>query len=273
MKRGYVSAPGADIHYVQDGTGPDIVWIPAGDQTCDVYHEQFEALSRAYRCTCFDPRGAGETHVKSDPPWPIAAFAEDCAHLIRQVCDPPVVVVGLSLGALIVQELALSYPELIRVAIPMGTMARKTGFAHEWEAAEIGMAARGLRMPADFSVIHYAILSYPAEVLGDDELWEKVRPYVAAAYDDRDPGLLAAQWQACLEYDSLDRLPGCKVPMHVISFAEDLQTPPARGRQVAEAAGNGHFHVLPGMGHFSIFGHKPQMVTELIRQIISEQVS
>lgn len=268
MIEGVVDAPGADVHYIQDGSGPDIVWIPAGDQTCDVYNDQVEAFRANYRCTCIDPRGVGETVSKEAPPWPIEAFAADVAELIRQVCNPPVVVVGLSLGALITQELAISYPELIRIAIPMGTIARKTGFATEWEEAEIAMAGKGIRMPEDFSIIHYAILSYPAEVLGDDTLWQKVRPYVASAYGDRDPAMLAAQWQACLDYDSLERLPGCTVPMHVISFEQDLQTPPSRGRVVAETAGNGHFHLLKGMAHFSIFGHRPEAVSACIREII-----
>ena len=99
-------------------------------------------------------------------------------------------------------------------------------------------------------------------------MWRRCRPYVASAYGDRDPALLAAQWQACLDYDSLDRLPGCQVPMHVISFAEDLQCPPSRGRQVAGAAGNGHFHLLEGMGHFSIFGHRPDDVNACIAGIL-----
>ena len=109
----------------------------------------------------------------------------------------------------------------------------------------------------------------PAEVLGDDRLWAEVRPYVASAYGDRDPKMLAAQWQACLEYDSLDRLSDCQVPMHVLSFEQDLQTPPSRGRAVAEAAGDGHFHLLKGMGHFSVFGHKPEAVTRCIEEIVA----
>jgi pimeloyl-ACP methyl ester carboxylesterase len=268
MKQGVVKTAGADVHYIQEGSGPDIVWIPAGDQTCDVYADQFAAFRDRFRCTAVDPRGAGETVVHEPQPWPISAFAADCAAVIRQVCAPPVAVAGLSLGALITQELALSHPELVRVAIPMGTIARKTGFAEEWERAEIDMASKGITMPSDFSVIHYAILSYPAEVLGDDALWAKVRSYVASAYGDRDPSLLAAQWQACLEYDSLARLPDCQVPMHVISFEQDLQTPPSRGRAVAEAAGNGHFHLLEGMAHFSMFGHRPEAVSECINGIL-----
>ena len=273
MKDGQVAAPAASVHYVQDGEGPDIVWIPAGDQTCDVYLEQFAAFRDSFRCTAFDPRGVGRTRAETPAPWPIAAFAEDCAALIQEVCDPPVIVTGLSLGALITQELALTYPELVRIAIPMGTIARKTGYATEWEEAEISMASKGIRLPDDFSVAHYAALSYPAEVLGDDALWQRVRPYIASAYSDRDPQMLAAQWRACLEYDSLDRLPDCHVPMHVISFEQDLQTPPSRGKVVAQAAGNGHFHLIKGMGHFSIFGHRPEAVSECIRSIVESSSS
>lgn len=270
MKEGVVSAPGAEVHYIQDGEGPDIVWVPAGDQSCDVYKDQFDFFRNSYKCTCFDPRGAGQTIVHDPAPWPIKSFADDCAELIRQVCTPPVVVTGLSLGALITQEMCLSYPELVRVGIPMGTIAHKSGYAEEWEDAEISMAAEGIVLPGDFSVVHYGALSYPAEVLGDDALWEKCRPYVAAAYDDRDPAMLAAQWQACLEYDSYDQLPACQVPMHVIAFEQDLQTPPARGRVVADRAGDGHFHVLEGLGHFSIFGHKPETVSNCIRSILDQ---
>ncbi len=269
MREPRVSTKDAEVHYIQDGEGADMVWIPAGDQTCEVYQAQFEYFRDNFRCTCFDPRGSGQTTVRSDPPWTIAEFAEDCAELIQQACEPPVVLIGLSLGALITQEMALSYPHLVRIAIPMGTIARKSGFATEWERAEIAMAAKGVALPADFSVVHYAALSYPSEVLGNDELWAQVRPYVNNAYGARDPSMLAAQWQACLDYDSLDRLPDCKVPMHVISFSEDLQTPPSRGKVVADAAGNGHFHLLEGMGHFSIFGHRPEAVSECIGKIVN----
>ncbi len=268
MREGTIDADGTIVHYIQDGDGPDIVWVPAGDQECDVYHAQFEAFRDRYRCTCFDPRGAGATVPATDPPWAIPDFAADCAELIRQVCRPPVVLVGLSLGALITQEVALQFPELLRVAIPMGTMARKTGFAVEWERAEIDLASKGIALPSEFSVIHYGILSYPAEVLGDDDLWARVRPFVSSAYGQRDPRMLAAQWQACLEYDSLERLPACQVPMHVIAFDQDLQTPPSRGRVVANAAKDGHFHLLEGLGHFSVFGHRPDVVSECIREIL-----
>ena len=263
-----IELPDCDLHYLQEGDGPDIVWIPGGDQACGIFSAQFAAFRPGFRNTSFDPRGVGKTVSKAPPPWPISVFAADCAALVREACDPPVVLTGLSMGALIVQEMALSYPELVRIAIPMGTGAIKTGFYREWEEAEIAFAAAGHSLPADFSVAHYAALSYPSEVLGDDALWQRCKPFIAHSYGARDPKMLAAQWQACLDYNSLDRLPDCEVPIHVIAFSQDLQTPPSRGRVVAEAARNGHFHLLEGLGHCSLFGHRPDVVNACIREII-----
>ena len=256
------------LHWVREGTGPDIVWCPGGDQTGEEWEEQFRFFPD-YRCTSFDPRGAGRTVSHRPPPWPIATYADDVAALIREACNPPVVMVGLSMGALIVQEMLLAWPELVRLGIAMGTSGSKGGFIAEWEDAEIRFREAGHRLPPDFALAHYALLMYPSEVLGDNEMWERCKPVVAAAYAERDGDMLAAQWQACLDYSAMDRLAGCTRPLHVIAFDQDMQTPSARGRLVAEAAADGHFHLLEGLGHCSLFRHRPETVAAKIREIIA----
>jgi pimeloyl-ACP methyl ester carboxylesterase len=79
---------------------------------------------------------------------------------------------------------------------------------------------------------------------------------------------LAAQWQACIDYDATERLPQCQVPIHVIAFSEDMQTPVPHGRRVAKLAPKGHFHLLDGLGHVSMAGHRAEEVNNCIRQII-----
>jgi pimeloyl-ACP methyl ester carboxylesterase len=118
------------------------------------------------------------------------------------------------------------------------------------------------------AVAHYGVLMYPPDVLADDALWAKVRPFVAASYGERDGAMLAAQWQACIDFDSLDRLPACRVPIHVIGFSHDVQAPAAHGRKVAEAAADGHFHLLAGLGHLSVAGHRPDLVNATIRAVL-----
>ena len=260
----------ATIDFQQSGEGPDLLWLAAGDQPGDVWRRwQTPAFDRIFRSTTFDARGVGGTRSKTDPPWTIADHARDAAALIESACSPPVFLAGLSMGSLIAQELCLTRPELVRAAILMGTCVKKTGFIREWEQAEIDFRRGGGRLSPGFALAHYAFLYYPAEVLGDDTLWPEVREFLARDFSDRDGAMLAAQWQACLDYDSSIRLPACEVPIHVIAFAEDVQTPPARARQVAELAKTSTFHLLAGLGHGSAFGHRPEVVNGCITEILS----
>jgi pimeloyl-ACP methyl ester carboxylesterase len=188
--------------------------------------------------------------------------------LIEAVCEPPVFLVGLSMGSLIAVQIAHDRPELVGAALVMGTCVRKTGFIREWEQAEIDFRLEGGTLPPAFATAHYAMQYFPADVLGDDETWERIKPFVAADFADRDGAMLAAQWQACLDYDSSELLPQIAAPIHAIAFSEDVQTPPQRVREVAELAADGHFHVLQGLGHGSAFGHRPDVVNERLRAIV-----
>ena len=147
----------------------------------------------------------------------------------------------------------------------MGTCAEATGFCRDWMIAEVNFRKAGGQLPPDFAVFHYAAFSYPSEVLGNEELWAKIRRRIEANYGHRDNDFLIAQWQACIDFNVVDKLPGCKVPMHVIAFSEDCQAPAPLGRRVAELAGNGHFHLLQGLGHVSCEVHKPEVVNAEIR--------
>lgn len=225
-----------------------------------------------FRNLTWDALGVGKTISHIPGPWPISVHARDCIQLIEQQCTPPVFLVGLSMGSCIAQEISLVRLDLVRAALLTGACARKSGFIEEWERAEIESRRYGMEMPADFARIHYALLMYPAEVSGDDDMWARLRPIVARDYGHRNPLELADQWQACLEYDSLDRLPDCQVPLHVVAFSEDVQTPPQGGRLLADAAPCGHFHLLEGLGHCSAFGHKPNVVNRCLLDIIKTYI-
>lgn len=259
----------AALFYEQSGDGPDVVWLAAGDNPGSNWRRfQTPAFDASFRSTTYDARGVGRTLSSTPPPWGIDVHAADCAALIEAVCDPPVSLVGLSMGSLIAQQLAHDRPELVTRAIVMGTCVRKTGFIREWEEAEIALRRAGIELPRAFATTHYAMQYFPAEVLGDDELWSRIKPFVEADFGARDGAMLAAQWQACLDFDSSGLLPRIRVPVHAVAFSEDVQTPPARVREVAELAADGHFHLLEGLGHGSAFGHRPDAVNECIRGIL-----
>ncbi|MFP6740928.1 MAG: alpha/beta hydrolase [Alphaproteobacteria bacterium] len=263
---------GVNLHYTQTGAGPDIVWVPGGDNIGSDWHYQTEAFDGAYRNTTHDPRGAGQTQAPP-PPWSISDMAADCARLIEAVCEPPVILVGLSMGALITQQVAIDYPHLLRCAVPMGT---GTGFGggnnyfSNWMVTEVEFRRGGGHLRGDMAVAHYAPFMYPLEALADDDLWPEIRDFVHASYGDRDPDMLVAQWQACIDYNVHDQLPDCQVPMHVFGFSHDLQAPWPGCKQVAERAGNGHFHYFEGLGHLSLVGHRHDEVNAELAKIFAQ---
>lgn len=262
----------ASVFYEQSGNGPDIVWVAGGDQPgSDWRLYQVPYFDPRWRSTTYDPRGVGRTKAEAQAEWTIAEHAADCAMLIEQVCSPPAIAIGLSMGSLIVQELCLTYPHLVRCGIAMGTAPDSPGFLGEWMRAEVEFRRSGGTLPEDFAVTHYGSFMYPSEVLGDPELWAQVRPMVAAAYGNRVGADLAGQWEGCLTFNSADRLPTCRVPLHVIAFSQDMQTPPQLGRRVAELVPQGSFHLLDGLGHCSAFGHRPDQVNECIAGILEAE--
>ena len=58
-----------DLCYVQQGEGPDIVWIPGGDQRGIDFAEQYDAFPD-FRTTAFDPRGVGRPGAAYRRPGP-----------------------------------------------------------------------------------------------------------------------------------------------------------------------------------------------------------
>lgn len=257
------------LHYAQSGAGPDLVWVPGGDGTIASYREQYPFFDGRFRSTAFDPRGAGETVCPRPTPWTIADMVADCAALIRAVCKPPVILVGLSMGGLITQQMAIDHPDLVRLAIPMGTAANcRSGWTRDFMVADLAFRRAGGRLSRDLTAVLYAVLSYPAEVLGDPKAWEALKAGIGEKYATRDTTMMEVQWQACIDFDCDEGLKTCPVPMHVMAFEQDVQTPPAVGRRVAELAPKGHFHLMPGLGHSSLRGHRAAEVNRKILEII-----
>ena len=259
---------GVSMRVVEDGSGPDLVLIPGGDGTAEAYSHLFDRLAPHFRCISYDPRGAGDT-TSPPPPWTIEEMGADCADLIEAVCDGPAIVSGLSLGGLVTQAVAISHPDRVRLAIPMGTAAYIDGFTRDWMEAEIALRRAGIRLPDDFLAVHYAVYAYPAKALHDPDLWAELKEAYTLRFRDRDPKDTIDQWQACLDFDCREGLKTCPVPFHVIGFSEDVQTAPAMCKVVSDLAMTGTFHEIAGLGHVSMTRHRPDVVAAKLREIIA----
>ena len=261
----------ASVWYEQTGTGPDIVWVGGGGtRGRDWQRFQTRHFDAAYRSTVFDNRGIGQTRCAASLPWSLADFANDTVELVAAVCDGPVAFVGSSLGSAIVQEIVIDHPDVVRCAVVMGTGAWSTGWGWDYQEAEIEFRRGGGSLEGMMAVSHYAAMLYPARALGDRQLWPQLKALMSEWMDSGDnEASLVAQWDASLTYDQRDRLATVTVPVHVISFAEDVQAPPQDGEELAGLIPNGEYHLLEGMGHGSWYGHTHDVLNPFIEQLIA----
>jgi len=180
------TAGGVTMRVVIEGQGPDVVFIPGGDSTAESYAQQFAHLSDRFRCIAYDPRGAGQT-TSPPAPWTMADYAADCAAVIDTFCGGRAAVVGLSLGGLVTQQVAIDFPGKVRLAIPMGTAAYIEGFTRDGMQAGFDLCRAGIGRPEAFLAPHYAAFAFPAKALHDPDLWAQVKPAYTARFPGRDP--------------------------------------------------------------------------------------
>jgi len=77
-------------------------------------------LERRYRVVRVDNRGTGWSRT-APAPFTIGDMAEDAAEVLRGIGAGPATVLGLSMGGMIAQELALRHPELVGQLVLVGT--------------------------------------------------------------------------------------------------------------------------------------------------------
>ena len=261
----------ASIHYQQLGAGPDIVWVAGGGLTGEMWHGfQIPAFEAAYRNTTFDNRGSGSTTCTQVPPWTIDDFAQDTAALIEACCDPPVAMVGASMGGFIVTQLALDRPDLIRCAIAIASAAcGGEGWLGDCMRAEVELRRRGGTVDGLFAVTHYAAQLFTASTLGDAAEWERIKArFGSDAFREDWERSLVPQWEACLSFDVRARLPECTVPLHVLGFAEDVSVPPQYGQELARLAPTGAYHHVEGLGHAIANAEASAAINPLIAEIV-----
>src|SRR5437867_2944672 len=118
---------------------------------------QVPALTEAgYRVVTFDNRGVPPSDCPPAP-YSVKEMAEDAAGLIEHLELAPCRVAGLSLGALITQELALAHPDLVRAAAMMGTIGRQDVFGRHLTRSWVEESETGVQRPQVAEAVETAL--------------------------------------------------------------------------------------------------------------------
>jgi len=108
----YTDAPGFRMYYEEHGSGFPLLLINGmGSDHLEWIH-QIPAFETRFRVVVFDNRGTGRSDVPPGP-YTTAQMGDDAAALLRALGIPRAHVLGVSLGGMIAQEVALRHPDLV----------------------------------------------------------------------------------------------------------------------------------------------------------------
>ena len=181
---------------------------------------QVDVLTASYRVLVYDTRGHGGSDVPPAP-YSLAELADDVHALLGGLSIAKTYFVGLSMGGMIGQLLALTHPELLHGLVLCSTTAKMTTDAGAiWDeriamAEEQGMAAHV--EPTIERWFTWPFVERHPEVV--DPIREQIR--------GTDPTGYAGCIGAIRHTDLLDRLAELRMPVMVIAGRDDPGLPAA----------------------------------------------
>ena len=263
----YANADGARLYYEVDGDGEPLLMIPGFGSTTLVYFANVGPLSRRFKVIVFDPRGSGRSDVGTGA-RSMQALADDCVAVIQAAGEDSAHVLGASFGGMVAQNFALGYPERTRRLVLICTTPG--GARHIPPPAEnmaVFMAAADIADPAAAVRSTYPMHYSDAYVAAHDA--EIVERALANAHLRSTPEGRAAQLEAVMQHDTLDRLGALSVATLVLHGEDDGIVPVENGRTLARAIPNARLKVYPNAKHI-VFTECAEELNHDIIEFLSE---
>lgn len=240
MKRRLVTlASGLQLEYAERGSGPTVLFIHGYPDSWRAYEPVMRILPADVRAVAFSLRGFGDSG-RPESGYAMADFAADAAAFMDAVGIAKATVVGHSMGTLVAQELALSYPERVASLALIGSAASfDNPVVRELERA---VDALSDPIPREFihafqtSTVHRPVPEAFMDTLVNESM--KVRMNV---WRDALAGILA--------FRSADRLARLTVPTLIVGGDMDEIAPIAGQEQIHRAIRGSKFLYYEHSGH------------------------
>ena len=255
----FANVNGAVAHYVDEGRrdARAIVFINGLGLDLRIWDELVGPLAGAYRIVRYDKRGHGLSEL---PPGPalIADYAADLLALLDRLQVEGAVIVGVSMGGLVAQELYRQRPDLV-AALALCDTAAKIGTEEKWRQRMDEVARGGVEAIADATMRRWFTAEFRARRPDDVAGW---RAMLTRCPKD-------AYLTACAAQAEADLRPYCaaiKVPTLCVVGDEDGSTPPPLVRELADQIGQARFKTIAGAGHLPNI-ERPDVLRGLIEAL------
>lgn len=242
------AANGLEMFYKrhgEDGAAPLLVIAGLGSHS-GAFSFQIPAFAEHFNVVRFDNRGAGRTSAP-DEPYSMRQMADDCAALLNSLEIPRAHVLGVSMGGMIAQELAINHPDRVNRLVLACTRAKPS--ASRVLASSVQAAIRRTDVGARERAAYDMAWGYTATFLQDQD---RVSRTLALADQDPYPIQRHAylrQLDATMAHDTLTRLAGIAAETLVLVGADDILTPLAESRVLVDGIPHATLRVLPHGGH------------------------
>jgi pimeloyl-ACP methyl ester carboxylesterase len=232
------AADGTRLHYISTGEGVPLVLVGGKTSTIDgAWWRQIPVLSRHFRVIAFDNRGAGESD-KPDVPYTTRLMAEDALTVLAASLETSAHWFGLSLGGMILQELALAHPEAVRSLILGATHCGPPATLTPLSAQDAQrVSASPYKRLANLYSVDF-LLTQPGWVAEDATHFGKMPLHAIYRQD-----------QAVRHHDTCHRLGEIGAPVLILNGRQDRMVPIDRADQLHAGIAGSDLVVLDGAGH------------------------
>lgn len=244
------------LNVVREGEGPIVVLSHALGCDLRMWDGVAAVLARAHTVLRYDHRNHGGSEVLAGA-LTMQDLADDAAALIeREAEGEPVHFVGLSMGGMTAQALAVKYPQLLR-SIVIANSSSHYPDVSPWRARVQTVQAQGVEAIANGAVARWLTLEFVGTPEGAElarELRDTLVRTDAAGY--------IASCDAVAAIDFRESNPRIAVPTLVIAGTRDEATPPSMSEAMVAAIPNARLATI-GAAHLSAV-ERPVEFTQLL---------
>ncbi len=210
----------------------------------EMWEPQLPALTARYRVLRYDTRGHGGSEVPPGP-YTLEMLADDVVGLLHALGIERTHFIGLSMGGMIGQAVALTRPEVLDSLVLADTSSRVPPESGPlWDARIATAETQGMAALVDGTIERWFTAPFIAR---SPEVVDQIRMLIRTTA----PQGFAGCSQAIRKLDYADRLGEICVPTMIIVGAEDMGTPVAASEFMHAAIAGSELVVLPSAAHLS----------------------
>jgi len=256
---------GININYQVEGEGKPLVMIMGFTASRSGWMPQIPFFKKYYRVITFDNRGVGKSD-KPPGPYSTRMMADDTVKLMDVLGIEKAHIMGLSMGGMIAQELAINYPQRVMKLVLASTYARQ-----DETSGDTLEQAKFLQLTPERKVSAMVGLAF------NKPLYRFIFGLLARVqtrFTGASGGVgIAGQSEACLNHNTLERLPSITAPTLVIVGTGDRIIKPVSSEVIAGKIPNAKLVKVEGASHYFSFEMKNVFNREVLNFLKSDAPS